>query len=78
MKLWRRGLQDVDYLAQAKAINPAKVDALIKKMVPKALWEVGVDNPADPTYVHADISWSIKPDDWESARAQLADIIEGK
>jgi hypothetical protein len=37
-----------------------------------------VDNQADPTYRRTDISWSVNPDDWEQARSQLADIIEGR
>lgn len=75
LKLWRRGIQDADYLAMASAIDPAAVDALVKKMVPKALWEVGVSDPKDPTYVHADISWPLDPDEWENARRALAKII---
>ncbi|MGZ3697089.1 MAG: hypothetical protein ACXWP5_03260, partial [Bdellovibrionota bacterium] len=78
LKHWRRGIQDVDYLALARAVNPAAADAIRDRMVPKALWEIGVDNPTDPTYCHTDISWSVNPDDWETARSQLADIIEGK
>ncbi len=78
LKLWRRGIQDADYLAMAAKTAPDKVDALVRKMVPKTLWEVGVADPKDPSYVHADISWSIHPDDWESARRTLADIIMGK
>jgi hypothetical protein len=35
-----------------------------------------VSDPEDPTWVLTDISWSIDPDDWEAARAELADIIE--
>jgi hypothetical protein len=46
-------------------------------MVPKVLWEYGVEDPGDPTWVLTDISWSTDPDDWEAARAELADIIEG-
>jgi len=46
-------------------------------MVPLVLWEYGVDDPDDPTWVRTDISWSTNPDDWEAARAELADIIEG-
>ena len=46
-------------------------------MVPIVLWEYGVENEQDPTYVHTDISWSIDPDVWETARKELADIIEG-
>jgi hypothetical protein len=40
------------------------------------LWEYGVSDPEDPTWVLTDISWSIDPDDWEAARTELADIIE--
>jgi hypothetical protein len=46
-------------------------------MVPKALWEYGVTDPNDPSYVFTDISWSINPDQWETARAQLASILSG-
>lgn len=76
LKQWRRGLQDVDYLALAARVSPARVAALVRRMVPKAAWEYGVDNPGDPTYVHTDVSWSDDPDDWEAARAELAAIIE--
>lgn len=77
LKHWRRGIQDVDYLELARKIDPKRVDEIVARMVPKVLWENGIDNPADPTYVHCDISWSTNPDDWEAARAELADIIEG-
>lgn len=77
LKHWRRGLQDHDYLALAAAIDPEAVDAIVQSIVPAVVWEVGVDELADPTYVHADISWSTDPDVWEAARAQLAAIIEG-
>lgn len=75
VKLWRRGIQDADYLTMAAKKNPEAVAELMRKMIPRTMWEVGVSNPKDPTYVHADISWSINPDDWENARRQLADII---
>jgi hypothetical protein len=77
MKHWRRGVQDTDYLALANKVNPAAVQALIAKMVPTVMQEVGVDVPSDPTYKHCDISWSTNPDDWEAARLQLANIIDG-
>jgi hypothetical protein len=77
LKLWRRGIQDVDYLALAAKINPAAVDAFVKAMVPKVMWEVGVDDPADPSWVLTDISWTIGPDRWERMRRYLADIIAG-
>jgi hypothetical protein len=79
LKYWRRGIQDVDYLTLANAINPTAVANLVKQMVPSVLWEVQCVNPKnDCTYVYAPISWSNNPDDWESARAQLAHIIDGQ
>ena len=77
LKYLRRGVQDGDYIAMAAKKDPARVKKLIAKMVPKVLWEVGVDNKLDPTYRHTDISWSTDPDDWEAARETLAEIIEG-
>jgi len=77
LKYWRRGIQDVDYLTMAAAINPTATQNIVNKIVPKVLWEYGVDSTSDPTYVHAAISWSNNPDVWEAARAQLAGIIAG-
>jgi hypothetical protein len=77
LKLWRRGIQDVDYLTLAAAINPTRTSEIVNEMVPKALWEYGVSDPGDPNWVLTDISWSTDPDVWEAARAELADIIEG-
>ena len=77
LKHWRRGIQDVDYLTMAAKVNPSATAALVQKMVPKAFWEYGVSDPADPTWVLAPTSWSSHPDLWEAARLQLANIIEG-
>ena len=76
LKHWRRGIQDVDYLALAEAIDPNAVREIVQRMVPKVLWEVGVSDRSDPTWVSAPLSWSTDPDDWEAAREQLADIID--
>ena len=76
MKFWRRGLQDVDYLTLAARKDPARVKSIVDKIIPKVLWEYGVSDPGDPTWVTTDISWSTNPDVWEAARMQLADIIE--
>ena len=78
LKHIRRGIQDGDYLTLAAAANPARVQALVERMIPKVLWENGVDNPVDPTYTHTAVSWSSDPDVWEKARRELADIIEGQ
>lgn len=78
LKLWRRGLQDYDYLALAAARNPTAVQQLVQQTVPKVLWEYGVSDPEEPTWVRTAMSWSLDPDVWEAARARLADIIEGR
>ncbi len=76
LKHWRRGIQDADYLALARKIDARRTDAIIQRMVPKVLWENGLTDLSDPTWVRTDISWPTKPDVWEAARAELADIIE--
>jgi Domain of unknown function (DUF4091) len=78
LKHWRRGLEDVDYLTLAAAIDASAVSALVAKMVPSVLWEQQCHDPAnDCSYTYAPPSWSDKPDDWEAARAALAHIIDG-
>lgn len=78
LKSWRRGVQDVDYLKLAEGIDPAAARRIVMALVPRVLWEVGVESHADPTYRYTDISWPVDPDRWEAARAQLAAIIEGR
>jgi len=76
LKEWRRGIQDADYLALASQINAGATRSIINSMIPKALWE----NPApggDPSWFVGSVSWSPDPDNWEAARAQLAQIISG-
>jgi hypothetical protein len=76
MKQWRRGLQDVDYLVMAASIDPERVAQIVADLIPSVLWEVGVEDPDDPSWVLTDISWPADPDIWEAARAELAAIIE--
>jgi hypothetical protein len=76
LKYWRRGIEDADYIALARHVDATATDAIVARMVPKVLWEVGVNEASDPTWKRTDISWSVNPDDWETARKQLADIIE--
>ena len=77
LKYWRRGVQDADYLALAAAKAPRKVAAIVNRLIPKVMWEVGVDDPEDPTWKRTPISWPTSPDVWEAARAELAGIIVG-
>lgn len=76
LKLWRRGIQDGEYLNMAVSADPSGVTDLVNQVVPEALWELGVEDPDDPTWVLSDISWSTDPDDWEAARCVLAEIID--
>jgi len=78
LKHWRRGIQDVDYLVMASRIDPLRVQQIVDEMITKVLWEYGVTDPGEPTYVLTDISWPTDPDRWEAARAELADIIESE
>jgi hypothetical protein len=77
LKHWRRGIQDAGYLALARARDPAATDAIVEAMIPRVLWEVGVDNPSDPTYKRADISWPTDAEVWDAARAKLTAVILG-
>ena len=77
LKNWRRGVQDIDYVVAAQKVNPDATRKLIQSLVPKVLWETGVQDESDPTYQYTDISWPTDPTTWESARSALAAIIEG-
>jgi len=73
LKHWRRGIQDADYLQMAYQRNPAAVDTIVARLIPKVLWEV---NGWEEIYQFNDpISWSTDPDLWEKARKELANII---
>ncbi len=75
LKHWRRGIEDHEYLTMAARYDPDRVKRIVERMIPKVLWEIGVTDPKDPSYVHTDISWPTDPDAWESARRELAEII---
>ncbi len=79
LKHWRRGLQDVDYLTLAAAIDASAVSTIVDGIVPSVLWEQQCHDPTnDCSYTYAPVSWSNDPDVWEAARAQLAHIIDGQ
>jgi glycosyl hydrolase family 123 len=78
LKHWRRGVQDVDYIVAAAAINPSAVATIVSNMMPLFAWELTVHDSADPTYyLNTPASWSSNPDDWEAQRLALAHIIDG-
>lgn len=75
LKMMRRGIQDVDYLTQAYAINASSTSAIVATMVPKALWENPAFTMADPTYDYGDRSWVNDPNAWLVHREALAQMI---
>jgi len=78
LKYWRRGIQDVEYLVMAAEIDQEAVDRIVQQMIPKVMWEYGVNDPRDPTWVRTEMSWPIDPTAWDNARHELADIILGR
>ncbi len=76
LKHWRRGIQDVDYLTMAMSIDPARTNQIVEDMIPKILWDYGVNDLSDPTWIRTDLSWDNNPDVWENARKELAEMIE--
>jgi hypothetical protein len=76
LKYWRRGVQDADYLALANAVDPVATREIVQRMVPRVLWETGVQVGWDPSWLLGEVSWPTDPDAWEQARAELAAIIE--
>ena len=77
LKEWRRGTEDGDYLTIANAIDPVATSTIVHKTIPFALWENKAPGwpQADPSYFYGQQSWSSNPDDWELARAELAQLI---
>lgn len=75
MKLWRAGIEDTKYIELAFEKNPSATKAIMQRMLPKVLWQVGVADESDPTWKKTDISWSTDVEVWEKARRDLANII---
>lgn len=76
LKEWRRGLQDIDYVTLASKIDPVGTKAIVDQVLPRALWEYPAPHN-DVSYYNGPLGWSVNPDDWETARAKLAQIIQG-
>ena len=75
LKALRRGIQDADYIEQARAIDSVTVDALVDTAVPIVGYETGVDDPLDPTYKHMAVSWDESGNTWGGYRTSLRNII---
>lgn len=75
LKQVRDGINTVDYLNMAYAVDPASTTAIVNSLYPKALWEVTCFDTADCTYSYGDRSWSYGTDTYVRARERLALII---
>lgn len=75
LKEWRRGIQDADYLALAKQIDPVATKAIEDRMMPLVMWQYGGPGSDPNYYTGQGPTWSDDPDNWESARTELASII---
>ena len=57
LKNWRRGLQDADLIALARAVSPTETEALVTDMMPSALADaVATGNPA-PAWPRESARW---------------------
>lgn len=66
LKQWRRGISDIGYLALAKQRNPRAADAILARIVPRALSAAkGMSAPP----------FSVRPQDYQRARRQLFELI---
>ncbi|MBN1628672.1 MAG: S-layer homology domain-containing protein [Thermoleophilia bacterium] len=67
MKMYRRGIQDVEYMWLAEQSGQAaQANTIVGTMLPNTMWDADIV----PT-------WSNQNADYEAARRELADLIEG-
>ncbi len=78
LKHWRRGIQDAEYIAMARAENLSAANAVVDGIVGPnhgVLWEIDTFAPQDFGYQYVGIDWPTDPDTWATARAALVAII---
>lgn len=72
LKAYRRGNTDYEYMHLLKALGAGeRADAIVSSVVRRALGEAGNDRALIGKFG----DWSHDPDDWEGARAKLAEAI---
>ena len=76
LKMFRRGVQDADYLAMAYAENPSSTTAILNEIVGgRVMWEYGCFTEADCSYGYGERGFSQDANDYETQRLALADLI---
>lgn len=71
LKRMRAGMDDIDLLNAAYAVNASSTIALVNQMYSKALWEVTCFTTGDCTYSFGDRTWAYTADAWTMARERL-------
>jgi len=66
LKNLRRGIEDAGYIALARAADPERTDAVVRRMIPRAL-----------AFAGARVAWPERARPWLEARRELAAILEG-
>jgi hypothetical protein len=66
LKQWRRGVSDAGYLQLARAIDPVRVERIIRTLVPRALDRA---RPGSPP------AWSTSAQAYEAARRELFGLV---
>src|SRR6185437_16851209 len=80
MGSWRlnmltRGIQDVDLIKQAYAINPSSTTAIVNSIVQDVMYLRGPFDPNDPSYSYGVRPWNESENAYEVARESLLQII---
>lgn len=78
LKMFRRGIQDVDYLVMAYSANPSSTLTNLNTLVGgRVMWEYNCFTQADCTYGYGERGFSQTYQDYPSTKVALAALIAG-
>lgn len=75
LNMLTRGIQDVDLLKMAYAVNPSSTTAIVNTMVQDVMYLRQAVTLSDPTYSYGPRPWSEVPNQYETTREALYQII---
>jgi len=79
LKMFRRGIQDADYLSMAQDISPSTVTSALSEIVGgKVMWEYNCADLGDCTYGYGERGFSQDASDYEAQRLVLAEALDGE
>jgi hypothetical protein len=70
-----RGIQDVDIIKLAYAVNPSSTTAIVNGQVQDVMYLRQCFTLGDCTYVYGDRPWVEDRNTWETARERLLQIV---